>query len=685
MPANEHDPEPTGQSLPAGARLEEFVIEKVLGSGGFGITYLAKDTSLGRRVVIKENLPAQFAWRETVTGTVRPRHTSGGDADDFAWSMKNFLREAETLASLDHPGIVRVLRKFEANGTAYFIMPFVEGVAFDALIDSNKAKDRSFDEAGLHGLLTRMLDTLGYLHDRGVYHRDIKPANILITSEGIPVLIDFGSARQRLSDRSMTVVESAGYTPFEQLQSRGNVGPWSDLYALGGTLAKAITGEAPPKAMDRMRRDPMVLLALRGDLVERFSATFLASIDTALAVEETERWQDAGEWQTALRGRPATVAQVTSVPVSLPTPKQQVLTAAPRPAAPVVHLPDPGKAQRSQTQRTPGTQRIDSIVSAKKINPLPWIIAACVILVLGAGAMFHHDSKEPVTNSTLAPDPTEVTSPLSPSIPRPKSPPSVIVPEVVSPPQKKSADVVAGKATKDQPFINSLEMKFVPVKITGGPSAGQQVLFSVWKARVQDYRKYAEATSGVDREWKNPGFAQGEDHPVVKVSWEDAVAFCEWLTQKERSTGKIPATAKYRLPTDHEWSCAVGIGEREDAAASPQSKDDKLGDVFPWGTQWPPPKGAGNYDTSLNIDEFKYTSPVDSFPANSSGLYDLGGNAWEWCEDLYSATSTARVLRGGSWNVFVRVVLRSACRDFVGPRCRYVSFGFRVVLVGGAG
>ena len=317
MPANEHESESSGQSLPAGARLEEFVIEKVLGSGGFGITYLAKDTSLGRRVVIKENLPAQFAWRETSTGTVRPRHTTGGDADDFAWSMTNFLREAETLASLDHPGIVRVLRKFEANGTAYFIMPFVEGVAFDSLIESHKAKDRSFDEEGLHGLLTRMLDTLGYLHDRGVYHRDIKPGNILITSEGIPVLIDFGSARQRLSDHSMTVVESAGYTPFEQLQSRGNVGPWSDLYALGGTLAKAITGEAPPKAMDRMRRDPMVPLAQRSELATRFSTTFLASIDTALAVEETERWQDAKEWQAGLAG-----------------------------AAPVKHAPDPGKAQR---------------------------------------------------------------------------------------------------------------------------------------------------------------------------------------------------------------------------------------------------------------------------------------------------------------------------------------------------
>ncbi|MEO0016737.1 MAG: hypothetical protein RLZZ522_20, partial [Verrucomicrobiota bacterium] len=233
------------------------MIESVLGSGGFGITYLARDTSLNRQVVIKENLPSQFVWRETATGTVRPRHSTGSDADDFEWSMRNFLREAETLASMDHPGIVRVLRKFEANGTAYFVMPFVQGVEFGTLIAQRAEKGQPFTEEELRGLTERMLDALGYLHDRGIYHRDIKPGNILITTEGVPTLIDFGSARQRLSERSMTVVESAGYTPFEQLQSRGNVGPWSDLYALGGTLHKALTGDAPPKATDRAFDDPL--------------------------------------------------------------------------------------------------------------------------------------------------------------------------------------------------------------------------------------------------------------------------------------------------------------------------------------------------------------------------------------------------------------------------------------------
>ena len=148
--------------------------------------YLARDTGLNRHVVIKENLPAQFAWRETTTGTVRPRHSSGGDADDYQLSMNNFLREAETLASLDHPGIVRVLRKFEANGTAYFVMPYVDGVALDTLIEDRRAKDKPFSEDELRGLLEHVLGALAYLHDRGIYHRDIKPGNILISNDGEP-------------------------------------------------------------------------------------------------------------------------------------------------------------------------------------------------------------------------------------------------------------------------------------------------------------------------------------------------------------------------------------------------------------------------------------------------------------------------------------------------------------------
>ena len=296
------------------------MIERVLGSGGFGITYLAKDTSLGRQVVIKENLPVQFCFRDTHSLTVSPRHSHGEDAENFQWSLENFSKEAAMLASLDHRGIVRVLRSFQAFGTAYFVMPFVEGMTFEDLIRDGQEKNGTFSEEEFHGFLTRVLKALSYLHDRGIYHRDIKPGNLLITHEGIPVLIDFGSARQRLSERSMTVVESAGYTPFEQLQSRGNVGPWSDLYALGGTLVKAITGETLPKANDRVFDDPWQALADREELLSVFSPRFLQSLDRALALHPRDRWQDAGEWLEALSA-PATDEPPAerSSPVTSPT------------------------------------------------------------------------------------------------------------------------------------------------------------------------------------------------------------------------------------------------------------------------------------------------------------------------------------------------------------------------------
>ena len=303
---------PGGKELPQETRLEEFVIERVLGSGGFGITYLATDLSLNRQVVIKENLPSQFAHRDTTSLTV---HAGPGreDQENFRWSLENFSREGETLASLRHPGIVPVLRRFEAFGTAYFVMPYIEGSPLDVLLRERQEADQPFTETELRGLLERVLDALGYLHDRGIYHRDIKPGNILMTADGLPVLIDFGSARHGLSERSMTVIESPGYTPFEQLQSRGNVGVWSDFYALGATLIKVIVGETPPRANDRIRSDPHVRLTDRKELKWRFSDEFLSSVDRAFEQREDRRGEDAGRWKRSLFA----VTDSTSVPIGI--------------------------------------------------------------------------------------------------------------------------------------------------------------------------------------------------------------------------------------------------------------------------------------------------------------------------------------------------------------------------------
>jgi formylglycine-generating enzyme required for sulfatase activity len=267
-------------------------------------------------------------------------------------------------------------------------------------------------------------------------------------------------------------------------------------------------------------------------------------------------------------------------------------------------------------------------------------------------------------------------------------------------------------------FTNSLGMKFVPVPVYRGKGSSEvvrTVLMCQWQTRVKDYQAFCDATG---RAWKKPLFPQTDDHPATGVSWADAKAFCEWLSQKE---GK-----KYRMPTDHEFSCAIGIGDKEDPNEKPSSAKTKCPDVFPWGTQWPQPLGAGNYygaevksasspeQQALMVkvgfigekskmkerlaqignyhDGFVWTSPVGSFPPNKFGLYDMGGNAWQWCEDQYSGSvpnhdgdvkqrSPLYVLRGASFTSTEPLLLKSAYRSH--HNTGHWSFGFRVVLLDG--
>ena len=166
---------------------------------------------------------------------------------------------------------------------------------------------------------------------------------------------------------------------------------------------------------------------------------------------------------------------------------------------------------------------------------------------------------------------------------------------------------------------------------------------------------------------------------MVKVSWEDARAFCKWLTEKERAAGVFGKDMAYRLPSDEEWSVAVGLPA--EPGRTPQEKDRKIDNTFPWGTQWPPTKDAGNYDVD-EADGYKRTSPAGSFAANPSGLYDLGGNVWEWCEDAYDGSGSGkRVLRGASFATEDPPTALSSNRHYYGPDTRFEIFGFRCVLV----
>jgi formylglycine-generating enzyme required for sulfatase activity len=218
------------------------------------------------------------------------------------------------------------------------------------------------------------------------------------------------------------------------------------------------------------------------------------------------------------------------------------------------------------------------------------------------------------------------------------------------------------------PFTNSLDMKFLPLG---------DVRISVWETRVQDYDAFCRATN---RHCEPADFPQAATHPVVKVNWFDAMAFCKWLTDKERDENLIEDRQSYRLPTDREWSLAVGL--QNESGATPQARDGKIKNEFPWGKQWPPPGGAGNYGTSQHRGT---TLPAGSFKANSLGLFDLGGNVWEWCADTYKGgnSGTGRdwgVLRGGSWATANRLEMHSSYRNVVDRNERDVIYGFRCVL-----
>ncbi|MBC7853332.1 MAG: SUMF1/EgtB/PvdO family nonheme iron enzyme, partial [Pirellulaceae bacterium] len=226
---------------------------------------------------------------------------------------------------------------------------------------------------------------------------------------------------------------------------------------------------------------------------------------------------------------------------------------------------------------------------------------------------------------------------------------------------------------------NGLGMKFAPVG---------DVLFCVWQTRIRDFEAFAKATNHKSSAWRQPGFKQGPDHPVVNVSWNEGIAFCKWLTEKEQKEGLLGPTQAYRLPTDMEWSKAVGLPD--ETGRTPEARDMDVPDVYPWGTAWPPPAGAGNYtgeETGSDVaikgydDGFAWTAPVGSFKPNKFGLYDMGGNVWQWCMDWLNAEQKAKVLRGGSWyNGALKLSLLSSCRYHSGPDSSTDNFGFRVVV-----
>ena len=288
-------------ALPPGTRIHWYAIESVLGKGGFGITYLARDTNLDRSVAIKEFLPGEFASRDP-DGSVHP--AAPEHADIYRWGLTRFIEEARVLSRFEHPNIVRVHTVFEDNNTAYMVMAYEQGQSLKALLN----QQGTLSEAQVMALLLPILDGLEQVHQQHFIHRDIKPDNIYLRDDGSPVLIDFGSARQALEgdSRTMTTMVSPGYAPFEQYHSKGEEqGPWTDIYSLGATVFRAISGVNPVDAVTRSRALlddlPDALPPLQAANHPGYSPALLQAVNHALQFRPAARPQSIGQWRAELQ------------------------------------------------------------------------------------------------------------------------------------------------------------------------------------------------------------------------------------------------------------------------------------------------------------------------------------------------------------------------------------------------
>lgn len=275
----------TAHELAAGTRLDNYTILSTLGGGGFSIVYLAEANDSQTKVVIKEYMPSKLAARDDSKQVIATRESY---IERFAHGRRLFFQEAGTLTTLKHPNIVNVINFFRANGTVYMVMDYEEGVNLQNYILKHKGK---MTEAFIYTVFIPLLEGLSVIHAKGLLHLDIKPGNIHLRQNASPLLLDFGAVHEMMHSRQFqpNQVITPGFSPIEQLDPGGYVGPWTDIYAIGATIRACIAGSPPPPSPQRREKDTMrpAINAFK----KKYSAELLEAIDWAMEVDPMLRPQ----------------------------------------------------------------------------------------------------------------------------------------------------------------------------------------------------------------------------------------------------------------------------------------------------------------------------------------------------------------------------------------------------------
>lgn len=666
---------------------ERYQIVALLGQGGMGAVYRAYDSRLNKACVVKQMLNSVELMANPIAA-----------ADQFK-------REAQVLASLEHPNLPRVSDYFSDGGSNYLVMDFVDGQNLHRLIGES-----GLPEATVLNYANQLLDALEYIHAQGIVHRDIKPANILIRNNGRAMLVDFGLVKvitpgAEGTNTFMRGVGTPEFAPPEQM--KGGTDQRSDIYSLGATLYHALTGRSPLDAMDRSMQDMPAIRQINPAVSERTERVVMQ----ALMMQPAKRWQSASEMRLELTGARAAPPLKSERPSGMPStvvmPRGQNLPdASPPPPAP------------APAKQTPLWQQRRAQIGA--------LVGGAALILIAALAL-RSAPQEPTRVAAIATAPPAATVTLAPTSTATRAPTSTIAPTKTPTPTPTPSPT---------PVLNEIVLTLrggVTMRLVRVP-AGEFLMGSTdshtdaesdekpqhtvrlneyWIGKTEvtnaQFEAFVEATlytttaeiegwawawtgSAWDKtegaNWRNPqgpksSISGKKNHPVVSVSWDDAVAFCAWVS---KVSGK-----HVRLPTEAEW---------EKAARGPSTALGMAG-TYPWGDAAPNGRLLNYADKNLKVDwadkeqddGYETSAPVGSYPSGASpyGALDMAGNVWEWTSSLdkpypyivddgreAQRGSEARVLRGGGFGSFPGGV-RAAIRFGDNPNRRSVDLGFRIV------